>query len=80
MVNLFDEHRTQINELNKKNLQEVDRMLVTKRKETQKRFKEYDGTYYGRYVRWGFLVFFYFGAFAVISLIGVWIAKENDWL
>lgn len=80
VASMFEEHRTEVNELHKKNLEEVDKMLVEERKKTQKRFKEYDGTYFGHYVQWVFLLFFYFGLFAAFSLVGVWIAKAKGWL
>lgn len=80
VASMFENHRTEVNELHKKNLEEVDNMLIAERKKTQKRFKEYDGTYFGHYVQWVFMFFFYIGLFAAFSLIGVWIAKGKGWL
>ena len=79
VAKMFEEHRTEVNEQHKKNLQEVDRMLVAERKETQERFKECDGTYFGHYVQWVFLAFFYFGAFCFFGIMGMWLAKHNGW-
>lgn len=36
-------------------------------------------TYFGHYVQWFFLLFFYFGVFCFFGIMGMWIAKSNGW-
>lgn len=79
VTNMFHEHLNQVNELHKKNIEEVERMLVAERKETQKRFKEYGGIYLGHYSQWVFMFFFFIGMFVFFGLCGTCLAKYNGW-
>lgn len=79
VTNMFHEHLNQVNELHKKNIEEVERMLVAERKETQKRFKEYGGIYLGHYSQWVFMFFFFIGMFVFFGLFGACLAKHYGW-
>ena len=56
-----------------KHFREINDMLAKKRKDVQKRYKEYDGCYFGYYAQWFFFVLeFSIFAYVIVMMVGKW--------
>lgn len=72
---LFDqEHKWMLAKM-QEHIREVNGMFVEERRRTQKRYKEYDGCYFGHYAQWFFWFFFTIGFFVIAGCIGMMIAQ-----
>ena len=60
-------------------IREVNDMLVNEQRKAQKRYKEYDGCYLGRYTQWFFWFFFVLGFFLFTTVIVMIVGKTLNW-
>ena len=72
---LFDqEHKWMLAKM-QEHIREVNGMFVEERRRTQKRYKEYDGCYFGHYAQWFFWFFFTIGISVAAGSMALLIAR-----
>ncbi|MCF0195307.1 MAG: hypothetical protein HUK00_09065 [Bacteroidaceae bacterium] len=77
---LFDEKAKEINKHIRAEYQNLNDMLVEKRKRTREMFKECDGMWLGHYGRWFFMFLFIIGLIVVGVTIVVPLIQHFGWL
>ena len=76
---LFDQQHQWMLTKMQEHIREVNNMFVEERRRVQKRYKEYDGCYLGRYAQWFFWFFFVLGFFLFTAVIVMMVGKCLDW-
>ena len=76
---LFDQQHQWMLTKMQEHIREVNNMFVEERRRVQKRYKEYDGCYLGRYAQWFFWFFFVLGFFLFTVVIVMMVGKCLDW-
>ena len=76
---IFDQQHQWMLTKMQEHIREVNNMFVEERRRVQKRYKEYDGCYLGRYAQWFFWFFFVLGFFLFTVVIVMMVGKCLDW-
>ncbi len=79
MQEQFDqEHKWMLDKM-QEHIREVNTMFVEERRRVQKRYREYDGCYFGHYAQWFFMFFFVLGFFGFTSIVVMLVGRWQGW-